>query len=154
MAKKRQADKLQKIEEETNFEKQHDYYCEKRQRLLESQNRTIKSFTMNVESNLLTQKAAKNKELLPLQARVNKLNLEIEQMLEKRGIKPQVLNFESVSCDRSEKLKPDDSRIPQKRRSRSAMSSQVSRGGTITKPRVQSSMKKSSKDTYNTLTFR
>ena len=137
IAKKAQADRLQRIEEEQNFEKMNDYYREKKLRLMEQQSKEVKSFVQNYDGKIRTMKAQKNAELLPFQERVNRLNFKIEETLEKKGISASALNFEPTTCDRMEVLKPSD-KPPVKKRSSSAVPANAAKHPRITKPKVSS----------------
>ena len=135
MKKKRQADNLQRLEEQQAYEKQDDHYREKKMRLIEHQNRTVKHFSQYANGRLLEIKAAKAKTLDPMIHRVNNLNKLIEKMCERRGIKPQQLDFEQVDNERVEmlKTKETESQIPKR-----ARTSASNRQPTIRRPKVSS----------------
>ena len=133
LKKKKQADNLQILEEQQAYEKQDDHYREKKMRLIEHQNRVVTHFSQYANGRLLEIKAAKAKALAPMIHRVNNLDRLIETMCERRGIKPQQLDFESVDNERVEMLKTKETGGQIPTRSRSSASN---RPATIRKPKV------------------
>ena len=133
LKKKKQADNLQMLEEQQAYEKQDDHYREKKMRLIEHQNRVVTHFSQYANGRLLEIKAAKAKTLAPMIHRVNNLNRLIETMCERRGIKPQQLDFESVDNERVEMLKTKENGGQIPTRSKTSASN---RPATIRKPKV------------------
>ncbi|OHS94581.1 hypothetical protein TRFO_39215 [Tritrichomonas foetus] len=112
-----QADKIEEMEREANFEKMFDYYRNKKEKLIQLQQLTISNYLNYSDSRKAEMETYRDKSIQGALNRAANIDKQIKRICEKKGIKQKSLNLDIVDEERIKliKEKEQDDPIPRRR---------------------------------------